>query len=47
VHTPADLAAIAAELNDRPRKTLEWLKPDEVIGPLLFRDQSVGVATAP
>jgi IS30 family transposase len=47
VHTPADLAGIAAELNDRPRKTLKWLKPDEVIGPLLFQDQTVGVATAP
>jgi transposase, IS30 family len=47
VHSPSDLAAIAAELNDRPRKTLGWLKPDEVIGPLLFDDQSAGVATAP
>jgi transposase, IS30 family len=47
VHTPEDLAAIAAELNDRPRKTLGWLKPDEVIGPLLFDDQSAGVATVP
>jgi IS30 family transposase len=47
VRSPNDLAAIAAELNDRPRKTLGWLKPDEVIGPLLFDDQSAGVATAP
>jgi IS30 family transposase len=47
VYSPNDLAAIAAELNDRPRKTLGWLKPDEVIGPLLFDDQSAGVATAP
>ncbi len=47
VYSPDDLAAIAAELNDRPRKTLGWLKPDEVIGPLLFDDQSAGVATAP
>ena len=47
VHSPADLAAIAAELNDRPRKTLNWLKPDEVIGPLLFQDQPAGVASAP
>jgi transposase, IS30 family len=47
VHSPEDLAAIAAELNDRPRKTLGWLKPDEVIGPLLSGDQSAGVATAP
>ena len=47
VHSAADLAAIAAELNDRPRKTLGWLKPDEVIGPLLSGDQPAGVATAP
>jgi transposase, IS30 family len=24
VHTAADLAAVAAELNTRPRKTLNW-----------------------
>jgi transposase, IS30 family len=47
VHSPDDLAAIAAELNDRPRKTLGWLKPDEVIGPLLSGHQSAGVASAP
>jgi IS30 family transposase len=46
-HSPDDLAAIAAELNDRPRKVLGWLKPDEVIGPLLFGDQTAGVASAP
>jgi IS30 family transposase len=47
VHSLEDLAAIAAKLNDRPRKTLGWLEPDEVIGPLLSGDQSVGVASAP
>ena len=47
VHSAADLAAIAAELNDRPRKTLGWLKPDELIGPLLSGHQPAGVATAP
>jgi transposase, IS30 family len=48
VHSPEALAAIAAELNDRPRKTLGWLKPDEVIGPLLSgQDQTAGVASAP
>ena len=47
VHTPADLAEIARSLNGRPRKTLNWLKPDEVIGPLLFQDQPAGVASAP
>src|SRR3954469_10538537 len=32
--TPADLAEIARSLNGRPRKTLGWRKPIEVIGPL-------------
>jgi IS30 family transposase len=27
VHDPHDLAAVAAELNDRPRKTLGWASP--------------------
>jgi IS30 family transposase len=45
--TPADLAEIARSLNGRPRKTLNWLKPIEVIGPLLSGDQPAGVATAP
>jgi IS30 family transposase len=27
VHRPEDLAAVAAELNDRPRKTLGWATP--------------------
>jgi transposase, IS30 family len=48
VHSADDLAAIAAELNDRPRRTLGWLKPDEIIGPLLSgQDQTAGVASAP
>jgi transposase, IS30 family len=46
-HSPADLAEIARSLNGRPRKTLNWLKPIEVIGPLLSGDQSIGVASAP
>ena len=45
--TPTDLAEIARSLNGRPRKTLGWLKPIEVIGPLLSGDQPAGVATAP
>jgi transposase, IS30 family len=45
--TPADLAEIARSLNGRPRKTLGWLKPIEVIGPLLSGDQPAGVASAP
>ncbi|MGH3599102.1 MAG: IS30 family transposase, partial [Pseudonocardiaceae bacterium] len=34
VHTEADLDAVAAELNDRPRKRLKFRKPIEEIGPL-------------
>lgn len=30
VHTPADLQAVAAQLNTRPRKTLQWRKPAEL-----------------
>lgn len=37
VHTEADLDAVAAELNDRPRKRLGFKKPIEMIGPLLLR----------
>jgi transposase, IS30 family len=47
VHSPADLAEIARSLNGRPRKTLSWLKPIEVIQPLLSGDQPAGVASAP
>lgn len=37
MHTEADLDAVAAELNDRPRKRLQFKKPIEMIGPLLSR----------
>ena len=37
VHTAADLNAVAAELNDRPRKRLGFRKPIEQIGPLMLR----------
>jgi IS30 family transposase len=47
VHTPTDLAEIARSLNGRPRKTLDYLKPIEVITPLLSGAQPIGVATAP
>ncbi len=36
VHTEADLDAVAAELNDRPRKRHDYAKPDELIGHLLL-----------
>jgi hypothetical protein len=35
VHTPTHLAAIAAELNGRPRKTLGWETPAERLAKLL------------
>jgi transposase, IS30 family len=34
-HTPADLAAFAASLNDRPRKTLGYMKPSEKLAELI------------
>jgi IS30 family transposase len=37
VHTVAELDAVAAELNDRPRKRLAFAKPVEELGPLLLR----------
>ena len=35
VHSAADLAAVAAELNGRPRKTLGWRTPAEALSALL------------
>jgi IS30 family transposase len=35
VHTAADLASIAASLNNRPRKTLGFMKPSEKLAELL------------
>lgn len=37
---PTYLAAIAAEINDRPRKIHDWLKPSEVFTDLLEADAS-------
>jgi IS30 family transposase len=34
-HSPDDLAAVAAELNGRPRKTLGWATPAERLAALL------------
>jgi transposase, IS30 family len=35
VHSPEHLAAVAAELNDRPRKTLNWASPARRLATLL------------
>ena len=35
VHTPADLTAVAAELNARPRKTLDWDTPAQRLSAFL------------
>jgi len=39
VFTADYLDSVAAELNDRPRKRLDFAKPVEKIGPLLLRDR--------
>jgi IS30 family transposase len=41
VHTPADLAKVAAELNGRPRKTLGWDTPAERLAVLLSTQDPV------
>ena len=42
-----DLTAVAATLNGRPRKTLEWRTPAEAINQLLSLHSSDSVATTP
>lgn len=45
VHTPTDLAVVAAELNQRPRQTLGWRTPAEALNDLLSPPQPTGDAT--
>jgi len=42
VHTAHDLAAVAAELNGRPRKTLRWQTPAEALAALLGGSADTG-----
>jgi IS30 family transposase len=46
-HSPEHLATVAAELNGRPRKTLDWRKPAEAMQQLLSAPPITGVATTP
>jgi IS30 family transposase len=46
-HHPDDLAAVAAALNGRPRKTLGWKTPAEALDHLLQSTGQGSVATTP
>jgi IS30 family transposase len=46
-HGPDDLAAVAAALNGRPRKTLGWKTPAEALDEFLYSCQHGNVATTP
>jgi len=46
-HSLIDLQAIAATLNSRPRKTLDWKTPAEALNEHLLSLQQAGVATTP
>jgi IS30 family transposase len=46
-HSAADLNAVAAALNSRPRKTLDWRTPAEALNDHLLSLQEVGVASTP
>ena len=46
-HSVDDLAAVAAALNSRPRKTLGWKTPAEVLNDHLCSHQQASVAMTP
>jgi IS30 family transposase len=46
-YTSKQVAAVAAQLNDRPRKRLGFRTPNEVMHDILTKDQQTPVATAP
>jgi len=46
-HSLTDLQAVAATLNSRPRKTLDWKTPAEALDEHLRSLQQAGVATTP
>jgi IS30 family transposase len=46
-HAARDLEAVAAALNQRPRKTLGWKTPAEALNQHLLSIQQAGVATTP
>jgi IS30 family transposase len=46
-HSAADLDSVAAVLNSRPRKTLDWKTPAEALNDHLLSIQHSGVATTP
>jgi IS30 family transposase len=46
-HSAEDLAAVATALNSRPRKTLGWRTPAEVLNDHLMSCQQTTVATTP
>lgn len=46
-HTAADLDAVSAAINSRPRKTLRWRTPAEVLNEHLISVQQASVATTP
>jgi IS30 family transposase len=45
IHSIAEIAAVAAALNSRPRKTLDWKTPAETLDQLLRSDNKPRVAT--